>query len=271
MSRYLVLAETIPREEIPKLMGRVVLDSTDPLKRYIPDESSGFSVEDIVPNLCLPITTYTNRDDLTKLASTKSLSARLTQYFSADASQSTSENLRIHSKEVKRYRMANHSLKYDLLTDDKRFSSAVDELFKRSKAKEAYWIVAFLTAKMSRWSVHTGQSINISVRARIPVGEATGTSSTLDPEFGAAFSRTSQQVTKTMINGEEVFAVAYEVLRREGWRERTRKVVLNEEKRVPGIHLSLTDADGTSDDEIDGEQAVTDAMQDTDGDMVLYE
>ncbi|KFZ16416.1 hypothetical protein V502_05100 [Pseudogymnoascus sp. VKM F-4520 (FW-2644)] len=253
-SRFVVLRETISGDEISNIMGRVVADTTDPLRRFVPDENSNFNAQDIVKDLSLTPTVYRDRNDIIKLASDATLVTRLSSYFSLQASHSSDRAVEVRSDEVKRYRMSNHSLKFETLMRDKRYRQQVEALLndREVKRKEAYLIVAFLTSKMSRWNVASRKAHGLSSKLRVPVGEAVGDlSGAIDPELEAIKNKSEESLMQGFVMQEEVFAVAYDTIRLKGWKRQT--IEHKGEARGRGTHLGFGEEGEGSDAEIEEE------------------
>ena len=110
-NRFFVLPYSIHGEHIPHLMGRIVLDPLNPLRRFIPDpdEVDGFSPEDVVPSLRRDPVSYQDRTELVRAASGAKLRARLSDYLGLETGTLASSSVELRAAKVRRYEMANHT------------------------------------------------------------------------------------------------------------------------------------------------------------------
>jgi hypothetical protein len=110
--RFFVLPYSIHEEHIPHLMGRVVIDPFDPLRRFIPDPQppNGFNPEDIVPNILPNPIPYQSRSDIIRSANSSKLQATLSSYFGTNVENIKSDNVQMESEHIKRYQMINNVL-----------------------------------------------------------------------------------------------------------------------------------------------------------------
>ncbi|PNY25107.1 Uncharacterized protein TCAP_04951 [Tolypocladium capitatum] len=265
--RFFVLPYSVHAEHIPHLMGRIVLDPLNPLRRFIPDpdEADGFSPEDVVPSLRRDPVSYQDRTELVRAASGAKLRARLSDYLGLETGTSASSCVELRAAEVRRYEMANHAAVFRRFLQHAAFRALIEGLLDESKHGEALMVVGFYTAARSRWSTAQATGWEHGADARVPVAALAGIPvAGADPGVAASASSSVEHRMAGRGQGEEVFAVAYDVVKKKHALDRTARrwlsstPVLGDEKRVQAGHLAMSDGasdDGfeyESDDESDG-------------------
>ena len=257
--RFFVLPYTLHGKHIPNLMGRVVVDPLDPLKRYIPD-SSKLNPQDIIPDILEESIAYRSCVEVVEAASSNLLKARLTSYFGLTDDHSANSSVALRSELVQRYQMTQIAPKFKKLMVNTDFAQEIVELLRESKRNEVFMIVGFLTTKGSQWDIEAGGSRRRAGNATVPIGEVSGTSSTFDVTIEGSHTSSAHRRTNVLAddNLEEVFGIAYNVVKKQYSFNRkaqnfvSSRPVLGDEKRSKGGHLTmaLRDALGDSDEEI---------------------
>ena len=265
--RFYVLPYSIHGEHIPHLMGRIVLDPLNPLRRFIPDpeEVEGFNPEDVVPGIQRAPVSYEDRSELIRAASGAKLRARLSDYLGLETGTSASSSVELRAAKVRRYEMVNHAGVFRRFMERADFRTLIEGLLDESKHGEALMVVGFYTAEKSRWAASQtagrehGANVEVTVGALVagaPIG--------MDPGVGITVNSSVGHRMAGKGDGEEIFAVAYDVVKRKHALDRNAKrwvsstPVLGDEKRVQAGHLAMGDeaSDGEleyeSDEETDG-------------------
>ncbi|POR32668.1 Uncharacterized protein TPAR_07088 [Tolypocladium paradoxum] len=257
--RFFVLPYSIHGEHIPHLMGRIVLDPLNPLRRFIPDpdEVDGFSPEDVVPGLHRDPVSYQDRTELVRAASGAKLRARLSDYLGLETGTSASSSVELRAATVRRYEMVNHAGVFRKFMQHAAFRALIEGLLDESKHGEALMVVGFYTAESSRWAASQTTGREHRADVRVPVGALAGAAvAGVDPGLEASVSSSVRHRMAGKGEGEEVFAVAYDVVKKKHALDRTAKrwvsstPVLGDEKRVQAGHLAMGEA---SDDEFEYE------------------
>ena len=259
--RFFILPYSVHGDHIPHLMGRIVLDPLNPLRRFIPDpeEADGFNPEDVVPSLRRDPVSYQDRTELVRAASGAKLRARLSDYLGLETGTSKSSSVELRAAKVRRYEMVNHVGVFRKFMERAAFRAMIEGLLDDSKHGEALMVVGFYTAERSQWAASQTAGREHSADIHIPVGAfvAGGVPVSVDPGVGASLSSSKAHRMAGTGNGEEIFAVAYDVVKKKHAIDRTAKrwmsstPVLGDEKRVQAGHLAM--GDETSDGELEYE------------------
>lgn len=255
-NRFFVLPYSLHESHIPHLMGRIVLDPFDPLRRFAPDpEHDHFNPEEIVPNILRDPIPYRNRRDVIRAASNITLQGSLTSYFAAHADHDSSRSVEYEAEMVKRYQMTNNVLIFKKLMLDERYSALVEQLWKEAKADEVFLVTGFLTTKTTRWTTSVGGGSGAGVNVEVPAGELLGAPIDVNPGIDIALSREQGHDMTGQVDIEEIFAVAYDVVEHKHRLDRKAKnwvattTVLGDEKRTKAGHLAFGEDD--SEEEIE--------------------
>lgn len=217
--RYHFLEETCPSEEITKMMGRVVKDPLYPLHRYVPEEplSEGeptHNTQDIHPTILQEPLTYENRTNFIENIGEGAARAGLASLFNIDLASRSDEGLSMQSQKVKRYTLKNPDLVFKKLMSNEDYASEVRALLRKTTFRKAYFVVGFYTTTGTIWTQSQRQSCTGGFRLGVPVSAMTGDGTGLvDAHVGASVSRTINQRLEMSVVQEEIFAVAYDVLK----------------------------------------------------------
>lgn len=255
-NRFFVLPYSLHQSHIPHLMGRIVLDPFDPLRRFAPDPShDGFNPEDIVPNICPEPIPYRSRTDVIRAASSVTLQGSLASYFGAHADRHGSQSVEFESDVVKRYQMINNVVVFQKLMADGRYSALVEQLWDEAKADGVLLVTGFLSTKMTRWTTSAGRGNGVGVNMEVPAGELLGAPIDGNPGMDVSLSREAGHDMTGQVDIEEIFAVAYDVIKHKHALDKKAKhwvattTVLGDEKRTKAGHLAFGEED--SEEEID--------------------
>jgi hypothetical protein len=174
--RFFVLPYSLHGEHIPHLMGRIVLDPLNPLKRFIPDpsEENGFNPSEIVPNLLQSPVSYTSRSDIIRLANSAKLRARLNAYLGLETPLSSSNSVQFDGEEVKRYEMSNRQTVFRKFMGEKRYAKLIAGLLEESKKGEVLMVAGFYTTKRTRWATSQSRERRDGVDVQVPVSAIIG-------------------------------------------------------------------------------------------------
>ena len=153
--RFFVLPYSLPSEHIPHLMGRIVLDPLNPLRRFIPDPdddtAGAFNPEDIVPTLRREPFVYQNCTEVVRAGSGVRLRARLSDFLGIEAGASTSDSAELRAAVVRRYEMVNHGSVFRRFMAHDAFRALIEGILDEGKGGEALMVVGFYTAERTRW------------------------------------------------------------------------------------------------------------------------
>ena len=255
-NRFFVLPYSLHESHIPHLMGRIVLDPFDPLRRFAPDPShDGFNPEDIVPNIRPEPIPYRSRKDVIRAASSVTLQGSLASYFGAHADSTSSQSVEFESDIVKRYQMINNVVVFGKLMADGRYSALVERLWGEAKTDGVLLVTGFLSTKMTRWTTSAGRGTGVGVNVEVPAGELLGAPIDGNPGMNASVSREAGHDMSGQVDVEEIFAVAYDVIKHKHTLDKKAKhwvattTVLGDEKRTKAGHLAFGEED--SEEEIE--------------------
>ncbi len=237
-------------------MGRVVIDPFDPLRRFAPDaEHDGFNPQDIAPNILRDPIPYRSRHDVIHAASNITLQGSLTSYFAAHVDSDSNQSVELQGDFVKRYQMINNAIVFRKLMSDDRYKAQIELLLSEAKKDEVFLVTGFLTTKKTRWTMSAGREHGAGVNLEVPVGEVLGGPIDANPGVDVSLSRGAGHDMTGQVEIEEIFAIAYDVIKHKHSLDRTAKhwmattTVLGDEKRTKSGHLAFGDED--SDEEIE--------------------
>lgn len=137
-----------------------------------------------------------------------------------------------------------------------KFERETPNLMAKSFRRRVYLVVGFLITRGTQWDVGVSKSRMAAARAQVPTGTASGAGPDLDIGGETAISRLERKTMTGEIEQEEIFAVAYDVIKPKrsvpgmSSRYMAERPVLRDEKRASGNnHLSLGRKDSSSSDE----------------------
>ncbi|KAK3370979.1 hypothetical protein B0T24DRAFT_303892 [Lasiosphaeria ovina] len=263
--RYFLLSEPCSAAEIPKMMCRVVANKYLPLQRYAPKEPLGGDVEpshntnQVIPDILPPASKSASQADFMRNARDASLKASLMALFGIGAGRGDDATVKLDSKEVKRYTLANPKEYFEKLMRNELYARDVNQILDDCDGRKAYLVTGFLTTNDALWTFSSSVSSTKEFNVTIPVAEVLGVPvpiSGLDPELSTTISRSRERSRQMRVLEEEIFAVAYSVIRSRGtgWIKRgAPTAVLTGPVRVKARHLAFGDDSG---EEVDDEDSV---------------
>ena len=268
--RFFQVEETCPASEIPKMMGRVVADKYFPMELYAPKEplsgEPSHNTNDIIPSILPKPSPSTDRKDVLQNTKETGLKASLTALFGLELTKDKQELATLETEEVKRYSLNNPREYFNRLMENELYAWDVNELLK-SKGR-AYLVTGFLTTKGALWTFSNTKANRNAVDASVPVTGLAGATIPIpgfkDPQFGASHSTTYGRQRQMRVLEEEIFAIAYSVVKRSSTLglqppHVRHNVVLRNPMRVKGRHHGFGE---DSDEEVDNED-------DEDGESLL--
>lgn len=219
-SRYHVLGETLHAQEIPNMLGRVVVDTMHPLRDFVPNGAAKIHPQDIVQNLPGAPIYHHNIKAILDSATNISVKARLTEFFHTKISADSSKNLQLEALIVTRYSMDNIQEKLDAFMNNKTYKKQVLELLERNKKEMLPMVTGMLTCEKTYVGYETTRGRGAEAEVRLPVGAATNTTSTLDPQVETSHTRTNENRSGGTIKQEVIFALTYDEVILEGYLQR---------------------------------------------------
>jgi hypothetical protein len=252
--RYHFLKETCPSAEISNMMGRVVKDPLYPLDKYVPeeplsDDEPTHNTSDIHPTILQEPLTYENRSNFIENIGEGAARAGLASLFNIDLTSKTEEGLSMQSQTVKRYTLKNPEKVFDKLMLNDDYASEVRALLRKTKFGKAYLVVGFYTTTGTIWTQSQRQRRTGGFKLAVPTSGIVGNlAGMVDPHSSTSVSKVTTQILQMNVVQEEIFAVAYHVLRT-SWRGKKGPTVkgplMNRSK------LGFGDSDSSSDEEDD--------------------
>ena len=216
MDRYLLIDHTLPKKHIPNMLGRVVVDKTDPLRKFAPDadgQEAEFHPKDIVPDISDDPVIYDDLSRIIETAQNNQAEVRLSQLLRVYARQQTKRGLKIKAPVVVRYQMTNIGRKLIRLMADPRYKSLVEKLLRETpgKVNESLPLVTgMLTCRNLEVELDDSKDGGTEIQGRLPVGKASGTTDAVDPEVEIVHSKSKGNNVQEKIKDEVIFALAYD-------------------------------------------------------------
>ncbi len=247
--RFFVLPYSLPSSHIPHLLGRIVLDPVNPLRCFIPvpdDEAAGgFNPEDVVPTLRREPFVYHDCTEVVRAGTNTRLRARLSDFLGLEAGASTSNSAELRAAVVRRYEMVSHDTVFRRFMAHDKFRGLIEGILEDGKGGEALMVVGFYTAERARWVTSRTSGREHGVDVQVPVGAIVGIPVGVDPGIGVSVGAEAEHSMIREVQGEEIFAIAYDVVKKKHSLDRTAKrwvsstPVLGDEKRVQAGHLVM--------------------------------
>lgn len=245
--RFVVLPYSLHGDHIPHLMGRIVLDPLNPLRRFVPnpDDGAGFNPEDVVPTLCPPPVVYHNHTEVIRAGSSAKLRARLSDYLGFEIGTSASSSVALRAGVVRRYEMADHGAVFRRFMAHDGFRGLIEGILDEAKGGEALIVVGFYTSEKTRWAALRTGGREHGADLQIPVGAVVGLPVGVDPGLGGSKGSSVEHGFEGEVEGEEIFAIAYDVIKKKHSLDRTARrwvsstPVLGDELRVQAGHLAM--------------------------------
>ncbi|MCJ1399148.1 hypothetical protein MMC11_002350 [Xylographa trunciseda] len=264
--RYFLLDETCPASEVQSMMGRVVKDIRLPLNRFAPVEpldsaTTRHNTQDILPSILPEPSCSSTRKDVLEAVTERGVNFALTSFFGIDLASSATQKAELESMEVKQYSLKQPFQIFQHLMKDPNYGRDVLALLNESWRGKAFMVVGFLTTSGSVWKLDNRRSLTTALTANVPVSMFAGTPSALDPAVSPRQSATNSQSRTMSVAQEEIFAVAYNVvkLRRQFDGKAPRYVkksaVFGGSRRAKSSEQALGE---DSDDEVEGDESSSD-------------
>ena len=216
------------------MLGRCVVEKSLPLHDFIPN--APLHPDSIVQDICPQGVEYTDISRVLETAVDATVKTKFTDMFKAAISQRDTKDLQITAGTVTLYDMLNpgNTLKTLMTNSDYQaqlLAKMIIQEKKRNKTTEFKvlpMVVGLLTCKGLEFGFEIENNRGTELQGKLPVGEATSTPNTLDPEI--EFKRTDERSDhfEGKINEEVIFAVAYDEVRlasyllKRGWKQRLR-------------------------------------------------
>jgi hypothetical protein len=273
MRRYFILADAVPKSEIPHMLGRVVEDKTLPMRSFAPvDPGAGSSEllhnpEDIIADMLPAPVEWRARKDFFSRTSEWRVEGGLADLVSIAQGHGTQRGVALESEEIRCYSMANTFHCFETLMANDSYARDVGALLERSKSGHAYFVTGFLTAKGGLFTEFQRQSRKSELEVTAPVltaiapGIDTIIGGAGNPYLGPGFERSQQHGRSMEIVDEVIFAVAYDVIRGKrslalDSRSFLKRTIQNAgPKRAKARHLAFApDEDDSDEDDQDGEE-----------------
>jgi hypothetical protein len=218
--RYFILEESLPASDIPKILGRVVVNKLLPMHHsYAPfppeKDEPRHNAEDIIPNILPDPSIWPNRKDFLTHTSDWKIRGGLANVLGIENSHENKKGVSLKSEELKCYALSNTARHFKILMGNELFARDVCELLKDSRRSHAYFVVGFLTTKGAHWTEFATRSRRAEFDVTAPVLEAIGSplQGIGDPQIAPGFG-TSETYRRTMkIEDERIFAMAYDIVK----------------------------------------------------------
>ncbi|MCJ1402487.1 hypothetical protein MMC11_005707 [Xylographa trunciseda] len=227
-------------------MGRIVLKPLDPNYAFSPEH---FGPQAIIPDILEEPIIYKSREDVIRGASSNSVRAQLTRYFSVGGQHDKEHSVAMQSEHVKRYQMTQVPSRFQQLMKDPRVAAEVRTMMRMNKVRKIYMVVGFLTTASTTYEVIKSDSRVATARATAPIGEALGLPAEIDVALEGSTGRSAGRSTTGTVDIEEIFAVAYDTVISRHIFDNKSNPIHGHELRVKGSHLAL--GGGDSDQEIE--------------------
>ncbi len=244
MNRYLLIDHTLPKVHIPNMLGRVVVEKTDPLRNFVPDpdgQEGAFHPKDIVPDISDDPVQYDDLSRIIETAQNDQAKVRLTELLRGYAHQQTKRDVKIKAAVVMRYDMNGIGRKLIRLMADGRYKSQVVELLQNThgKVNESLPLVTgMLTCRDLEVEFDEQKDGGAEIQGRAPVGKATGTTDAVDPEVEYVHSKSKENNVQAKIKDEVVFALAYDEAKLQRWFTKKKKCLFRKaEEGEPKVVL----------------------------------
>lgn len=243
------------------MMCRVVTDPLLPLHGYAPREplSAGeptHNVQDIIPNILKEPLIYENRRDFIENVEEGAVRAGLASLFNIDFASTSAEGISLQSEKLKRYSLNNPEQIFEELMNNKDYARDVRKLLKKTTFGRAYLVVGFLTTEGSIWTQSQTRKTRFGFKVTLPVSETLGGPAVADPKVDASVSGASRQGLHMHVVKEEIFAVAYDVVKTsyrvdgQGRRVKIGRPLQTQTRLHFGDDSDSTSSDSSDDDDI---------------------
>ena len=216
MDRYLLLDHALPKNHVPNMLGRVVVDKADPLRHYVPtavDDVEEFHPSDIVADISDEFVEYNDLQGILDTAQNTEAKVRLSQLLRGYAFTKTSKDVMIKAAVVKRYDMTNIGQKLTRLMQDERYKKQVTDLLRKTRGEKDESL-PFVTGMLTCGELEVEEEIDkgrgVGFQLKVPVGETVGGPDAVDPEVEVQNTSSSANKFGAKIKAEVIFALAYD-------------------------------------------------------------
>jgi hypothetical protein len=212
--RYFLLDTTLPGHHTHKMLGRVVVDKTNPLRHFAPYSNDPERPSDplnMVPHLSDKPVVYNDMKTICIAAKSDDVKGKFTSLLSAYASQSTSTEVAVDAGIVTRYEMINVPVLFDQLLENETYRRQAKALFNEREGVGLFLVTGVLTCKDLKVRARDGDTKNGTLQTGLssPAGEASDD----DLEMGISVERGNGSGFLAVIKQEVVFALAYDEVR----------------------------------------------------------
>jgi hypothetical protein len=210
--RHFVLDEPIPETTASKLLGRVVLEITCPLRAFAPREATCNPLN-IIPNLLPTPLLSSNRKDFLQTQISRSARSGLTDLFGFNLARMATEKMTLESQLVRRYSLEQTRDVFDSLMKDESYSGEVRRFLKEHGTKKGYLVTGFVTTEGSVWTRERNRGREAGLQGELPVTAAV-TAPMPGVDLGVKLSTSDNNLTEQKFESKEplIFAVAYDVV-----------------------------------------------------------
>jgi hypothetical protein len=211
--RHFVLDEPLAESSASKLLGRIVLDITSPLRAFAPREAVRNPLH-IIPNLLPTPLLSTDRKDFIQNNISNSARSGLTEFFGFNIARTDEEKLTLESQVVKRYSLEQTKDAFATLMEDEVYSGEVRRFLKENGVRKAFFVVGFITTEGSVWTRERRRGHEAGIKGELPVSIAV-LASIPGADLSLQISNSDKNVREQKFESKEplVFAVAYDVVR----------------------------------------------------------
>ena len=156
----------------------------------------------------------TNRTDLLSTVSDRKIHLALTSIFGLDLARNSSEYATLSSAEVKTFNLSQPRAWFKQLMQNKEYASAAHALLADAHHRKGYFITAYMTTKGSEWKRQRKRGGEAGFDIEVPVSTITGLPlDIVNPGISPSVSGSRELGESMKVEGEEVFAVAYDSVR----------------------------------------------------------
>jgi hypothetical protein len=216
--RYFVLDEPTAESNAGRLIGRVVLDITSPLRAFAPKSAEGTSAgrnpQDIISNILPTPLSSTNRKDFVQNHVSGEGRNGLTDFFGFNIARTDEEKLTLKSKVVKQYQLEQTKDVFDKLMRDRLYNSEVRQFLKEHRVRKAYFVVGFITTEGSVWTRERTRAHSTEIKSQVPL-PAVPAGPVPGPDLSMKLSSSDNNIREQRFSSKEplIFAVAYDVVK----------------------------------------------------------
>jgi hypothetical protein len=142
----------------------------------------------------------------------------MTSLFGLGAENKWEDRILLETEEVNRYALNNPKQYFSRLMENDLYARDVEELLKETKGR-AYFVTGFLKTKGALWTFSNSKTHRHEASATFPIstigaGPVAILAPELDPQVSGSFARSRERVRRMIVEEEEIFAVAYSIIKR---------------------------------------------------------